>query len=172
MFTAFLLQEHHRGYYVLNQIVSYAKENGMKCGIVNCMMGGNYIRTPEKGACSDEVPALASSIDPSYSFVHGGDKGAYTQGKAWTWGDKVRILPRKGGVIQYGDLYEPSEWKKPRVDGRHPELKDELMGDFAADRRYYDNPPQASIPSTGAHFLRGAAISTIMTATSQSNRTP
>ena len=29
---------------VLNQIVAYAKARNMQCAIVNCMMGGNYIR--------------------------------------------------------------------------------------------------------------------------------
>ena len=33
---------------VLNQIVAYAKERNMQCAIVNCMMGDNYIRTPEQ----------------------------------------------------------------------------------------------------------------------------
>lgn len=73
---------------VLNQIVSYAKENGMKCGIVNCMMGGNYIRTPEQWKLVlDEVPGLGIKYDPSHSFVHGGDKGAYLK-EGMEWGDK------------------------------------------------------------------------------------
>ena len=33
---------------VLNQMVAAAAERGMQCSIVNCMMGGNYIRTPEQ----------------------------------------------------------------------------------------------------------------------------
>ena len=56
------------------------------------------------------------------------------------WGDKFVYCHVKG-VIQYGDSHEPSEWKNRELMVRHPELKDELMGDFAADRRYYDNPP-------------------------------
>ena len=125
---------------VLNRIVSYAKENGMKCGIVNCMMGGNYIRTPEQWKLVlDEVPGLGIKYDPSHSFVHGGDKGAYLK-EGMEWGDKFVYCHVKG-VIQYGDSHEPSEWKNRELMVRHPELKDELMGDFAADRRYYDNPP-------------------------------
>ena len=125
---------------VLNQIVSYAKENGMKCGIVNCMMGGNYIRTPEQWKLVlDEVPGLGIKYDPSHRFVHGGDKGAYLK-EGMEWGDKFVYCHVKG-VIQYGDSHEPSEWKNRELMVRHPELKDELMGDFAADRRYYDNPP-------------------------------
>ena len=55
---------------VLNQIVSYAKENGMKCGIVNCMMGGNYIRTPEQWKLVlDEVPGLGIKYDPSHMQI-------------------------------------------------------------------------------------------------------
>lgn len=125
---------------VLNRIVSYAKENGMKCGIVNCMMGGNYIRTPEQWKLVlDEVPGLGIKYDPSHSFVHGGDKGAYLK-EGMEWGDKFVYCHVKG-VIQYGDSHEPSEWKNRELMVRHPELKDELMGDFAAGRRYYDNPP-------------------------------
>ena len=142
----------------------------MKCGIVNCMMGGNYIRTPEQWKLVlDEVPGLGIKYDPSHSFVHGGDKGAYLK-EGMEWGDKFVYCHVKG-VIQYGDSHEPSEWKNRELMVRHPELKDELMGDFAADRRYYDNPPAGSIPSTGAHSSR-YCISTIMTATSRSNRTP
>ena len=120
--------------------IDYAKENGMKCGIVNCMMGGNYIRTPEQWKLVlDEVPGLGIKYDPSHSFVHGGDKGAYLK-EGMEWGDKFVYCHVKG-VIQYGDSHEPSEWKNRELMVRHPELKDELMGDFAADRRYYDNPP-------------------------------
>ena len=59
---------------VLNRIVSYAKENGMKCGIVNCMMGGNYIRT--------KFRALASSmIRPTASYMAA--TRAHTSRKVW-----------------------------------------------------------------------------------------
>lgn len=65
---------------VLNQIVAYAKEKGMECAIVNCMMGGNYIRTPEQWKLVlSEVPGLGIKYDPSHSFVHGGQKGAYLE---------------------------------------------------------------------------------------------
>ena len=68
---------------VLNRIVSYAKENGMKCGIVNCMMGGNYIRTPEQWKLVlDEVPGLASSmIRPTASYMAA--TRAHTSRKVW-----------------------------------------------------------------------------------------
>lgn len=103
---------------VLNRIVSYAKENGMKCGIVNCMMGDNYIRTPEQWKLVlDEVPGLGIKYDPSHSFVHGGDKGAYLK-EGMEWGDKFVYCHVKG-VIQYGDSHEPSEWKNRELMVRH-----------------------------------------------------
>ncbi len=156
---------------VLNQIVSYAKENGMKCGIVNCMMGGNYIRTPEQWKLVlDEVPGLGIKYDPSHSFVHGGDKGAYLK-EGMEWGDKFVYCHVKG-VIQYGDSHEPSEWKNRELMVRHPGAQGRADG---ATLRQTDvtttTRRQASIPSTGAHSSR-CCISTIMTATSQLNRTP
>lgn len=68
---------------VLNQIVSYAKENGMKCGIVNCMMGGNYIRTPEQWKLVlDEFRVSASSmIRPTASYMAA--TRAHTSRKVW-----------------------------------------------------------------------------------------
>ena len=52
----------------------------MECAIVNCMMGGNYIRTPEQWKLVlSEVPGLGIKYDPSHSFVHGGQKGAYLE---------------------------------------------------------------------------------------------
>ena len=44
---------------VLNDIVAYAQERGMETAIVNCMMGDNYIRTPEQWKLVlDEVPEI------------------------------------------------------------------------------------------------------------------
>ena len=50
---------------VLNQMVAAAAERGMQCSIVNCMMGGNYIRTPEQWKLVlSEVPGWASNTTP------------------------------------------------------------------------------------------------------------
>lgn len=64
----------------------------MKCGIVNCMMGGNYIRTPEQWKLVlDEVPGLGIKYDPSHSFVHGGDQGRHTSRKVWNGATSLYI---------------------------------------------------------------------------------
>ena len=48
---------------ILNEIVAYAKERGMETAIVNCMMGGNYIRTPEQWKLVlSEVPEGADVV--------------------------------------------------------------------------------------------------------------
>ena len=85
---------------VLNQIVAYAKARNMQCAIVNCMMGGNYIRTPEQWKLVlDEVPGLGIKYDPSHSFVHGGDKGAYLE-EGLGWGDRFQYCHIKGGELE------------------------------------------------------------------------
>ena len=125
---------------VLNQIVAYAKERGMQCAIVNCMMGGNYIRTPEQWKLVlDEVPGLGIKYDPSHSFVHGGDKGAYLE-EGLGWGDRFQYCHVKG-VIQGGESSEPEHWRLREIISRHPELADEFKDVFAEGGRWYDNPP-------------------------------
>lgn len=132
---------------VLNQIVAYAKEKGLECAIVNCMMGDNYIRTPEQWKLVlDEVPGLGIKYDPSHSFVHGGEKGAYMQ-EGMAWGDKFTYCHVKG-VIQDGDSQEAKHWwlrevlsKHADVLKEHPELAAEFQPIFAADKNLYDNPP-------------------------------
>ncbi len=125
---------------VLNDIVAYAKDHGMETAIVNCMMGDNYIRTPEQWKLVlSEVPGLGIKYDPSHSFVHGGEKGAYlTEGLEW--GAHFKYCHVKG-VIQRGDSHEAEHWALRDIIVKHPELKDELMpGGFGGDPDY-DNPP-------------------------------
>ena len=125
---------------VLNQIVAYARERNMQCAIVNCMMGGNYIRTPEQWKLVlDEVPGLGIKYDPSHSFVHGGDKGAYLE-EGLGWGDRFQYCHIKG-VIQGGASSEPENWKIREILSRHPELADEFKETFKEGGRWYDNPP-------------------------------
>lgn len=125
---------------VLNQIVAYAKERGMECAIVNCIMGDNYIRTPEQWKLVlDEVPGLGIKYDPSHSFVHGGEKGAYME-ESLAWGDRFKYCHIKG-VIQRGDSQEPGHWKAKDFLETHPELKDELMPQMYGKNDWYDNPP-------------------------------
>jgi len=132
---------------VLNQIVAYAKEKGLECAIVNCMMGDNYIRTPEQWKLVlDEVPGLGIKYDPSHSFVHGGDQGAYMK-EAMLWGDRFTYCHVKG-VIQLGDSQEAKHWwyrelstKHADVLQAHPELAAEFFNDMKADHNLYDNPP-------------------------------
>lgn len=126
--------------HVLRKIVAAAKEAGMETAIVNCIMGDNYIRTPEQWKLIlDEVPGLGIKYDPSHSFVHGGDKGAYLQ-EGFEWGDRFKYVHIKG-VIQLGDSTEPEMWKKRNMIAQHPELKDILMPQMFAPNRVYDNPP-------------------------------
>ena len=125
---------------ILNEIVSYAKERGMETAIVNCMMGGNYIRTPEQWKLVlSEVPGLGIKYDPSHSFVHGGQNGAYLE-EGLEWGAHFKYCHVKG-VIQRGDSQEPEHWALRDFAMAHPELKDELLAKAFGPDNSYDNPP-------------------------------
>ena len=126
---------------VLNQIVAYAKERNMECAIVNCIMGDNYIRTPEQWKLVlSEVPGLGIKYDPSHSFVHGGEHGAYLE-EAIQWGDHFKYCHIKG-VIQVGDSREPLHWQLRKVVTAHPELeKDPNFTALYGEGSWYDNPP-------------------------------
>ena len=125
---------------ILNEIVSYAKERGMETAIVNCMMGGNYIRTPEQWKLVlSEVPGLGIKYDPSHSFVHGGQNGAYLE-DGLEWGAHFKYCHVKG-VIQRGDSQEPEHWAIRDFAMAHPELKDELLSQAFGPDNSYDTPP-------------------------------
>ena len=125
---------------ILNEIVSYAKERGMETAIVNCMMGGNYIRTTEQWKLVlSEVPGLGIKYDPSHSFVHGGQNGAYLE-EGLEWGAHFKYCHVKG-VIQRGDSQEPEHWAIRDFAMAHPELKDELLSQAFGPDNSYDNPP-------------------------------
>lgn len=127
---------------VLRDIVAYAGERGMECAIVNCMMGDNYIRTPEQWRLVlDEVPGLGIKYDPSHSFVHGGEHGAYLK-EAMEWGDYFKYCHVKG-VIQLGDSEEPEEWARYKLLKKYPDLaeKPEFQHRRVGANPKYDNPP-------------------------------
>ena len=125
---------------VLGDIVAYAKEKGMETAIVNCCMGDNYIRTPEQWKLVlSEVPGLGIKYDPSHSFVHGGQNGAYLE-EGLEWGAHFKYCHIKG-VIQRGDSREPQQWAIRDFVTAHPELKDELMANAFQGNNWYDNPP-------------------------------
>lgn len=125
---------------VLNQIVAYAKDKNMECAIVNCMMGDNYIRTPEQWKLVlDEVPGLGIKYDPSHSFVHGGEKGAYMK-EAMEWGQHFTYCHVKG-VIQLGDSDEAEHWKMYELMMQDPELAEKLRPTMMTPKHNYDNPP-------------------------------
>ena len=133
---------------VLREIVSYAEARGMQVSIVNCMMGDNYIRTPEQWKLVlPEVPGLKIKYDPSHSFVHGGEKGHYLE-EAMEWGDYFGYVHIKG-VIQHGLSYEPQHMGLFKIMHEHPELAEQLRtlllikndGPFAYQPQSYDNPP-------------------------------
>lgn len=125
---------------VLNDIVAYASEKGMQCAIVNCIMGENYLRTPEQWKLVlDEVPGLGIKYDPSHSFVHGGPRGAYMD-ETLEWGDRFTYCHIKG-VVQRGESREPQQWKTMGFLKAHPELKDELLPQIFKKNDWYDNPP-------------------------------
>lgn len=126
--------------HVLNDIVAYAKERGMECAIVNCIMGDNYIRTPEQWKLVlDEVPGLGIKYDPSHSFVHGGPHGAYMD-EGIQWGDRFTYCHVKG-VIQRGESQEPQHWKEREFAATHPELAEEILKEQFGKNDWYDNPP-------------------------------
>ena len=125
---------------VLNQIVAAAKERGMECAIVNCMMGNNYIRTPEQWKLVlSEVPGLGIKYDPSHSFVHGGPQGAYME-EGMEWGSQFKYVHIKG-VIQTGPSKEPEHWAYWQLLKAHPELKEIFSADSPQRNNSYDNPP-------------------------------
>lgn len=126
--------------HVLNDIVAYAKERGMECAIVNCIMGDNYIRTPEQWKLVlDEVPGLGIKYDPSHSFVHGGPQGAYMD-EGIEWGDRFTYCHVKG-VIQRGESQEPQQWKERAFAEQHPEFMEQIMQKRYGKNDWYDNPP-------------------------------
>ena len=126
---------------VLNQIVSYAKERNMECAIVNCVMGDNYIRTPEHWRLVlDEVPGLGIKYDPSHSFVHGGQNGAYLE-EGLAWGDRFKYCHIKG-VIQRGDSREINHWAMRGLMTAYPEARAALEAHMGEEKNdWYDNPP-------------------------------
>ena len=122
----------------LNRVVEYA--DGLKVAIVNCMMGGNYIRTPDQWKLVlSEVPGLGIKYDPSHSFVHGGVNGAYME-EGLAWGDKFAYVHVKG-VIQGSKQSEPTQWKYMDWMRELPGLRDLVMPELAENGKYYDNPP-------------------------------
>lgn len=125
---------------VLNIITKYAADKGMKTAIVNCMMGDNYIRTPEQWKLVlDEVPGLGIKYDPSHSFVHGGENGAYMD-EGMGWGDRFTYCHVKG-VIQRGDSHEAKHWMLRDITTKHPEVEACFADEFKEDSKWYDNPP-------------------------------
>lgn len=126
---------------VLNQIVAYAKERKMECAIVNCCMGDNYIRTPEQWRLVlDEVPGLGIKYDPSHSFVHGGQNGAYLE-EGLAWGDRFKYCHIKG-VIQRGDSREVNHWAMHGLTEAYPEAKAAIEAHLHEEKDdWYDNPP-------------------------------
>ena len=132
----------------LREIVSYAEARGMQVSIVNCMMGNNYIRTPEQWKLVlPEVPGLKIKYDPSHSFVHGGEKGRYLE-EAMEWGDYFGYVHIKG-VIQRGLSHEPLHMELFKMMHEYPEAAAQLQnsplfkndGPFAYNPQSYDNPP-------------------------------
>lgn len=124
---------------VLKDMVAYARDRGMQTSIVNCMMGDNYIRTPEQWKLVlPEVPGLGIKYDPSHSFVHGGQNGAYLE-EGLEWGAHFQYCHIKG-VIQRGESREPEHMRTWAMAAKHPELKDDLLRGFG-ENDYYDNPP-------------------------------
>lgn len=125
---------------VLNQIVTYAKDKGMECSIVNCIMGDNYIRTPEQWRLVlDEVPGLRIKYDPSHSYVHGGKNGAYIE-EGLAFGDRFGYVHIKG-VVQGDAFSEVQTWRNMDLIKKYPDVQSDLMEEFKENHRYYDNPP-------------------------------
>ncbi|MDD6095051.1 MAG: sugar phosphate isomerase/epimerase [Clostridia bacterium] len=124
---------------ILNTVNDYGKENGVTVNIVNCMMGDNYIRTPEQWKLVlDEVPGLKIKSDPSHSFVHGGDKGAYMN-EGLMWGDRFGYVHIKG-VIQTGESEEAKAWERHNLIKKYPETA-EFFDNTGFVHQNYDNPP-------------------------------
>lgn len=123
----------------LNEIVTYAKQYGTTVSVVNCMMGGNYIRQPELWRLVlPDVPGLKIKYDPSHSFVHGGPNGAYIE-EGLGWGDMFGYIHIKG--VAQGKAYsEPRSWAL-MAHMRNEELRPQVMKELSELNRWYDNPP-------------------------------
>ena len=132
---------------VLREILAYAGSRGMTVSVVNCMMGGHYIRTPEQWSLIlPEVPGLRIKYDPSHSFVHG-EKGRYLE-EALTWGRYFGYVHIKG-VVQLGRSDEPVYVALEGLYKKFPGLLDALeqmpmfsnRPPFTYYPSSYDNPP-------------------------------
>lgn len=123
----------------LNDVVAYASKYGTTVSIVNCMMGGNYIRQPELWKLVlPDVPGLKIKYDPSHSFVHGGVNGAYIE-ESLGWGDQFGYVHIKG-VVQGHAFSEAQNWSMmPYL--RNEELRPEIVKKMEENNRWYDNPP-------------------------------
>ena len=85
------------------------------------------------------MPGLGIKYDPSHSFVHGGQNGAYLE-EGLEWGAHFKYCHVKG-VIQRGDSREEEQWAMMDLAKAHPELKEELMAKTFGGSNWYDNPP-------------------------------
>jgi len=123
----------------LNDVVAYAAQYGTTVSIVNCMMGGNYIRQPDLWKLVlPDVPGLKIKYDPSHSFVHGGPNGAYIE-EGLGWGDRFGYVHLKG-VVQGQAFSEARNWQiMPYM--RNEELRPKIMKEMEENNRWYDNPP-------------------------------
>ncbi len=80
----------------LNRVVEYGAKSGTTVCVVNCAMGGNFVRRPEIwDIVLPEVPGLKIKYDPSHSFIHGGPDGAYKE-EALGYGDQFGYVHLKG----------------------------------------------------------------------------
>lgn len=123
----------------LNQVTALAKDAGATVSIVNCPMGGNYIRKPELWRLIlPEVPGLKIKYDPSHSFVHGGKNGAYLE-ESLEFADQFGFVHIKG-VIQ-GEAYSEEQGDFLTRLSKVPELSAEALEKRSQLRRWYDNPP-------------------------------
>lgn len=126
---------------VLNQMVAAAAERGMQCSIVNCMMGGNYIRTPEQWKLVlSEVPGLGIKYDPSHSFGPRRAPRAPIWTRPWS-GEATSSMCTSRASSSGAPREEPTMWAIRDLVAAHPELKGIFQPYFEKPNTVYDNPP-------------------------------
>jgi len=121
-----------------NRVVEYAAKKNTQVCVVNCGMGGNFVRRPEMwDIVLPEVPGLKIKYDPSHSFIHG-NKDTH-KAEVLAYADQIGYVHIKG-VLQ-GDnapAMNSGMFDFMKFGGEVAELaRKNMMSGF----KYRDNPP-------------------------------
>ncbi len=120
------------------RVVDYASKAGTTVAVVNCSMGGNFVRRPEMwDIVLPEVPGLKIKYDPSHSFIHGGPDGAYKE-ETLAYGDRFGYVHIKGVLRGKGGGMNGGLFEFMQLGGKAAEIAREKMSE---GMRLSDSPP-------------------------------